>query len=292
MCEHVLPKAQLELYAAVDFTPVQGRERPYLRYDGSNSSVHVKLLNKDVEKPVPVIIKAIRAEPVDEMEKATDNELKVWRLLDPNPNIARFLGTGQLDEWPFDHLSLVSEYYSSRDANKFLEENNISDDQRLQLLKGVLRGISYIHGKSIVHGDLKGANILVEDNGEIAKICDFGSSRISCGCYTGPDVQHGTYQWYSPERFETDAPTTQSDIWAFGCIVLEVQMDMVPYNDITYVGVVNRMSEEVPPATESYIDLDRPVQSAVWNIVQGCWEREPLKRPSAAELLLSFEGIN
>ncbi|KAG9096634.1 hypothetical protein FRC06_008480 [Ceratobasidium sp. 370] len=291
MCEHILPEAQLQLYAAADFAPVPGEERLYLRYDGKNSSVHVqlalhfsKLLNKDVDNPLPVTIKAIRTEPVDEMEQATDNELRVWRLLDPNPNIARFLGAGKLDEWPFDHLSLISQYYSSLDANKFLEVNNIPDDQRLRLLKGILRGILYIHGKSI-------ANILVEDNGEVAKICDFGSSRISCGCYTGPAVQYGTYQWYSPERFETSAPTPESDIWAFGCVVLEIQMDMVPYDDITYTGVVNCMSEEMSPATESYVDPDRPVQRAVWDIVQGCWEHEPLKRPSAAELLLSLEKI-
>jgi 3-phosphoinositide dependent protein kinase-1 len=105
---------------------------------------------------------------------------------------------------------------------------------------GVLRGVSYIHARSIIHGDLKGVNILllsndvmeltyiiqanvvVDNDGRATKICDFGSSLIGCDCYTGPEEQDGTAQWDSPELFEDNRRTTCSDIWAFGCVVLEV----------------------------------------------------------------------
>ncbi|KAG8775327.1 hypothetical protein FRC12_001550 [Ceratobasidium sp. 428] len=240
-----------------------------------------------------VTIKAVRTEPHENLEKARDNELRIWRLLDPNPNIARFLGTGQLDEWPFDHVSLVSEYYVSRDANKFLEENDLPDVQRLGLLKSVIRGILHIHENSIAHGDLKGTNILVESNGNVAKICDFGSSLINCGCYAGPEAetQIGSLAWDSPERCKGEKPTAQSDIWAFGCIVLEIQMQTPPHQNVSHVGVTKRLLGGVLPATEAELDLSGQVQKGIWDAMQGCWELEPSKRPSAATLLTALEEI-
>ena len=39
-----------------------------------------------------------------------------------------------------------------------------------------LGALEYLHSKNIVHGDLKGANVLCKDNGEVAKLCDLGNS--------------------------------------------------------------------------------------------------------------------
>jgi hypothetical protein len=55
---------------------------------------------------------------IQDSQKIVENELRIWRLLDPNPNIARFLGTGRLESWPFNSLSLVSEHYKHGDVNK------------------------------------------------------------------------------------------------------------------------------------------------------------------------------
>ncbi|KAG8778425.1 hypothetical protein FRC12_024987 [Ceratobasidium sp. 428] len=293
MCEHIQLGVKVPLYASADFAPIQDEDPRHLRYHGNKSFIDTKLLNQEGRELLPVTIKAVRTEPDEDLEKARDNELRIWRLLDPNPNIARFLGTGQLDEWPFDRLSLVSEFYVSRDANKFLEENDLPDMQRLELLKNVLRGILHIHEKSIVHGDLKGTNILVESNGNVAKICDFGSSLINCGCYAGPEAetQTGSLPWDSPERCKGGKPTTQSDIWAFGCIVLEIQMQTPPHRNISHVRVAMRLLGGILPATETELDLSGQVQRAVWDTVQGCWDLEPSKRPSAAALLMALEEI-
>lgn len=101
--------------------------------------------------------------------------------------------------------------------------------------------MKHIHSKSIAHGDLKAvciqliladlnsqdppkANILVDASGEVARICDFSSSVINCSCDGGPKDREGTVLWDSPELWEEDdnLRTHQSDIWAFGCVMLEV----------------------------------------------------------------------
>jgi serine/threonine protein kinase len=68
-------------------------------------------------------------------------------------------------------------------------------------------------------------NVLVDADGKYAKICDFGSASIDCACYAGSAQQDGTVPWDSPELwlFDEEGPRTyRSDIWAFGCVALEV----------------------------------------------------------------------
>ena len=125
---------------------------------------------------------------------------------------------------------------------------------RVQLV-GATTGLEYLHGRGIVHGDLKGvsvytrkkvrsdlgyakANILV-DSGCIPRLADFGLARIidesTAGSTTGGHGPRGTTRWMAPEmllpeRFEFSSdhqkrfPSTGTDIYALGMTVLEVCM--------------------------------------------------------------------
>ncbi|KZV81568.1 kinase-like protein, partial [Exidia glandulosa HHB12029] len=78
----------------------------------------------------------------------------------------------------------------------------------------------------IVHGDLKGANILVADDGT-ARLCDFGFAKVLAevsSSLTSQSTLKGTLRWMAPELIdEEDARhTVWSDIWAFGCVLYEV----------------------------------------------------------------------
>ncbi|QRV77337.1 Serine/threonine-protein kinase [Ceratobasidium sp. AG-Ba] len=271
MCDHNLVEEELQRYTATDFAAIEESDSLFLEYAGPKTSIRTKYLNKDVKTPVAVALKALRDREEEDHTQELSNELRIWRLLSPDPNIAYFLGAGELDEWPFDKLSLVSRYYECGNSNVFLEKNDIPDLQRVHLLKDVLKGIVHIHGKSIVHGDLKGANILIENNGERAKISDFGSSLIECKCQGLAEVDSGTFPWDAPERF--------------------ILMDTPPYISISYVGVLNRMVKGDPPATPNEVNLDGMVRATVWSLMQDCWAFEPLKRPAATDLLEKMEKI-
>ena len=54
--------------------------------------------------------------------------------------------------------------------------NSLSEHQAKSYAYQVLKALEYLHSKNIVHGDLKGANVLCKDNGEVAKLCDLGNS--------------------------------------------------------------------------------------------------------------------
>lgn len=99
-----------------------------------------------------------------------------------------------------------------------------------------------VHNKHIVHADIKGVrlschglsvqtnisqgNVLVADDG-VARLCDFGFSAIlveHSQYFTEQTSMKGTCRWMAPELFEDDdpKPTIASDIWACGCLFIEV----------------------------------------------------------------------
>ncbi|KAG8795264.1 hypothetical protein FRC12_016611 [Ceratobasidium sp. 428] len=232
-----------------------------------------------------------------ETEREIKNELKIWKLLKKNVNIVPLLGLirgqgRQLDPessippWP------VSEWYEDGELNNFLKSRKDLDDlTRLALLIDVARGLAHIHWLDIVHGDLKGSNVIVGNQGKIAKICDFGSARIDCGCGEPLEDPLGTAQWDSPE-LQNDAPrSSSSDIWAFGCVALETQFNRTPYvlNDMrTY----QMQRKGLPPATSESIDFEVSVISrGIWSIMQECWEREPTKRPKTPNVLAELDVL-
>ena len=79
------------------------------------------------------------------------------------------------------------------------------------------------HIRKIVHGDIKGANVLLNHDIE-PMLCDFGLSKILDGERTStPNRGAGSTKWMSPERLAEDTgPTLEADIWSFGATIVEV----------------------------------------------------------------------
>ena len=127
----------------------------------------------------------------------------------------------------------------SRGAYWSVKLPSIHDDAHLMTwllqILDVLSGLSYLHKNNIVHGDIKGANVLVDSQGR-ACLADLGLSRlIDTQIDTWTSIQStiapwGTLLWQAPELLKAQledqehlpAPTTFSDIYAFGCLAYEV----------------------------------------------------------------------
>ncbi|KAG8788709.1 hypothetical protein FRC12_014282 [Ceratobasidium sp. 428] len=247
---------------------------------------------------VQIAIKCFRPRSSeDNLVQTIANELKIWKILNQsnNQNVAPLLGVLTSHEYngflgTYIPPSPVCEYYQNRDLDDFLRLHNPNPSRRFQLLTGVVRGLAHVHKLLVVHGDLKASNVLVNDAGTVAKLCDFGSSRIDCACDCGLENQCGTLPWDSPELFEGDVRTTMSDMWAFGCIALEAQFGKVPYN-ANFLIAYRNMRKNLPPATrESVVSVDF-ISNAVWETMQRCWEFDPQSRPSAQAVLAEFEEL-
>lgn len=90
--------------------------------------------------------------------------------------------------------------------------------------------MEYLHNEGLVHGDIHGANILVNDDGH-ACLTDFGMSLISEATANNYGSIHGggAMRWSAPEvldpevfGLETGRPTFDSDVFSFACTCFEV----------------------------------------------------------------------
>lgn len=149
----------------------------------------------------------------------------------------------------------------------------------------------------IAHGDLKGANVLIQPNGH-ACICDFGLSRfiqgppmsvISSGC--------GTYRWMAPEQLiaETMIVSLQADIYAWGMLALELMTGLVPWSEIKQdCAVVKKVMDGLRPGRPKCQQRSQCRgqprcicligNDALWELIGQCWQPDPGQRPNIEEL--------
>lgn len=105
---------------------------------------------------------------------------------------------------------------------------NLPEDVISEIAQRVLRGLQYLHGMQIVHGDIKPSNLLINGKGDV-KIADFGVSKILVGTcnFVCDSSCMGTCAYMSPERVDPEgwnggnSDGFAGDIWSLGVVVLE-----------------------------------------------------------------------
>jgi serine/threonine protein kinase len=102
--------------------------------------------------------------------------------------------------------------------------------------KQLLEGLHYLHEKNVIHKDLKGANLLVDADGTV-KLADFGcSTEIEKTLTKVKDIASnplkGSIPWMAPEVVTEVGYGRRSDIWSFGCTILEMATGKIPWSHV------------------------------------------------------------
>ncbi|KAF8516479.1 kinase-like domain-containing protein, partial [Gautieria morchelliformis] len=218
-------------------------------------------------------------------------EVRVWHQLS-HKNIVQMYGT--CDGFgPFP--SIVSQWYENGNINTYLRKLGAAGTvERLHTFIFPVSDYSTTEAH-IVHGDLKGANILVNDHGEAA-LADFGlSSVFAAGESTTSTFTGGSVRWMAPELFLSDSPdditskTCASDTYSYGSVILEVITGERPYKDISNdLHVFNQVVQGYKPKRPSMATLN----SGVWDLMERCWSTEPSDRPKMSLVLYRMEKFH
>ncbi|GMY08468.1 L-type lectin-domain containing receptor kinase S.4-like [Fagus crenata] len=142
-------------------------------------------------------------------------------------------------------LLLVYEFMPNGSLDKYLFDEPkaiLSWEQRFKIIKGVASGLLYLHEEweqTVVHRDIKAGNVLLDSDFN-GRLSDFGLAKLyehgSNPCTTRVV---GTLGYLAPELTRTGKPTTNSDVFAFGALLLEVARPSMKH-------VVRYLEREVP----------------------------------------------
>ncbi|KXN82477.1 Serine/threonine-protein kinase HT1 [Leucoagaricus sp. SymC.cos] len=232
---------------------------------------------------------------IDAMLKAYAKEAMLWRQLH-HPSIIPLYGVHYLRTDKSDEsykICLVSPWMENGNLVKYLSNN--PEVPREPLIYDIALGLEYMHSElSLIHGDLKGSNILVNDEGH-ACITDFGLSILRTESTLSRALGTNTvgacsYRWSAPEIVDDLHPTPASDIWAFGCVCYEVLTGNLPFPEcITDAQVIIDLADQIKPAEKPWTVTQR--EDIIWSLIDKCWEIDTRKRPTCGEIIATLEEI-
>ncbi|KAF9789402.1 kinase-like domain-containing protein, partial [Thelephora terrestris] len=219
-------------------------------------------------------------------------EVIMWRSL-RHPNVHPMLGVTMSSR----HFAMVSEWMINGNINEFLKEHRSVN--RFELLKDVTRGLIYMHDLTMVHGDLKGGNILIDQDYH-ARLADFGLLTFVTDA-ANPTVHNsiagtgGTTRWMSPELldpesfgFEDSRPTKESDYYALGMVILEVLSGQAPFFRFKEFLVVPKVIDSEHPERPKVTWLT----DDLWRVLEKCWSSQPKDRPTVRTVLDCLERVS
>ncbi|PCH33215.1 kinase-like protein, partial [Wolfiporia cocos MD-104 SS10] len=220
-------------------------------------------------------------------------EALIWKQL-RHPNTVPFLGVIADDAHPFCYI--VSPWMSNGHLTQYLAECPNAD--RLALINDIARGVDYLHSNNVVHGDLKGTNILIDDTGH-ACLSDFGISRMRIElsyATCSASVAGLTWTYAAPERVEPEAYglerehlLKESDIYSLSLVIWELFAGRKPFWGSCGSVIRQIMQGERPLRTKE--TARNGLSDEIWEIMTQSWQPDYKSRPPIGKILRRFQTI-
>ncbi|KAJ4477784.1 kinase-like domain-containing protein [Lentinula edodes] len=235
----------------------------------------------------------------DKLLKDLSKEVLLWKQL-KHPNILPFLGVNADLFSP--SFCIISPWMSNGDVMSYSRRLSLDIRTRLEHTIQIAEGIAYLHGLDppVVHGDIKGANILISDDCRCC-LADFGLSVLDTQSInaTHTATVQGSLRWLAPE-FINPTPTpqhnqgklTSRDIYAFGCTVFELLTGQPPfYHHNLDIKVAIDVLNGVRPVLSTDVVPNETIYKAICRMLDTCWSEQIMGRPDAEGVLESLRRM-
>ena len=207
------------------------------------------------------------------------NEISMMSSLN-HPCIVRYFGT----EEDAECVWILMEYVSGGSLASILRKFGPLNETLIRVyVRQILNGLIYLHDHSIVHRDVKCANILLDLQGT-CKLSDFGASKriqTLTSSKDQPASLQGTPWWMAPEVIRQIGHGRKADIWSLGCSVIELATAQPPWSHLKnpLAAMFHIASTTSPPPLPSNLSGD------LKDFILQCLRYDPDERPTARELL-------
>src|SRR5437764_1475976 len=178
-----------------------------------------------------------------------------------------------------DTYALVLDLVNGQDLRRRLRTDGpLPPAVAADVVAQIADALAYLHGRGIVHGDIKPGNILVPVDGSPVRLTDFGVARpVPADGADAVRATHATPEYVSPEIIAGRAPRAAADVYALGIVLYELLCGRSPYRGGTVSEVLYRHA------------MCRPVRpvgfpEALWPVILDCLALDPATRPAATAL--------
>lgn len=243
----------------------------YLGMDASNGLL---MAVKQVELPTGSLPNQERKKS---MLNALEREIELLKNLQ-HENIVQYLYSSVDDEY----LNIFLEYVPGGSVATLLRNYGAFEETLVKnFVRQILFGLNYLHERDIIHRDIKGANILVDNKGGV-KISDFGISKKVNDNLLANKLHRfslqGSVFWMAPEVVKQSGHTLKADIWSVGCLVVEMLTGEHPWAQLTQMQAIFKIGSSAKPAMPSDISAEAA------DFLAKTFELDQHARPSAQEL--------
>ena len=213
------------------------------------------------------------------------NEIQLMRDY-IHPNIVGYLGA-EVDEQQ-GVVNIFQEWVPGGSLAHLLKRFGAFNEHVVaNYTRQILSGLHFLHTNGIIHRDIKGGNVLVDESGSV-KLADFGAStKVNAFDRTQETISFkGTPYFMAPEVLGQSKYGRKGDIWAVGCTMIQMLTAQPPWKDRNLTGLVQlhilMMDWKGPPTYPSH-----EVSSECNVCIESCFAKDEIDRPTAHDLLQS-----
>ncbi|KIX97518.1 uncharacterized protein Z520_06970 [Fonsecaea multimorphosa CBS 102226] len=217
-------------------------------------------------------------------ESDAERERQAYMRLGSHPNIASYLGSLKDGSIIVERGQPLREKYQKSGAAK------IPLRRKLGWLRQAAEGLRYAHEKGIVQADVGCYNMIwTRARGGLAalmgsdclKLIDFGGASVDGG-------EHGScYQWYNYRR-STPEVSTQTDIFAFGCVMYEILTGRHPYHELEVSDNRSHLVQQLYEENHFPDTTNLPLGQ----LMQGCWHGTFNSMAEVVEALEAADSVS
>jgi serine/threonine protein kinase len=179
---------------------------------------------------------------------------------------------------------LVMEYVNGRTLQQVLAESPIPWPRACSWAADLATALGRAHHAGIIHGDVKPANIMITEEGEV-KLSDFGIARFATQV-SGSGRIMGTPAYLAPEQILGEPHSTRSDLFSLGIVLYQMLTGVPPFDGTSVAAVCAQIltTDPVPPSRRN-----PALPSGLDHIVMRCLAKKPEDRyPSGDALAASL----
>ncbi len=204
------------------------------------------------------------------------DSLKFFAQID-HPNLVSIEDKGEVMGIPY----IIMGYAGDETLKKRLAQGALPESEANEIFRQICSGVAALHEKSIIHFDLKPANIFMK--GHHARVGDYGLSKLVSESHMTMSIGRGTPYYMAPEML-TRKGDHRSDIYSLGVILYEMLTGRVPFTGDSEWEVLRKHENEK-------LEIPDVVKPPYRGIIQRCMRKKPEDRfQSVNEILALLEG--